>query len=655
MNRTSVPGRKQPNHPPRGRLLGDTRVGNAALAVLLLALAVLAYLPAISAGPVWDDHLLLEQNPTIAGRTPALEAFRQPFTPFDLFYRPATAIALRAAVAPETAAVPGSASAIPGIAVSAGSEGTTGSLRTIHVVALALHSLIGLAIAQLAKRSGASPLAAGFAAVVFVCHPAMTEAVAWMSGFGDVLAGFALVFAALLALPAVGPASLGRPPRSGGGEPGPARGESSPRGLVLRSAAAVFLLALSAFAKETAVPIAILIVSAALWHRFRSQTGEARRTRAVIVSAGFAVVLIAYAALRASAVPPGGLEPRFEISRAVLVLGTYVRTWLFPIGEGFAPILDLHPLVNRPEGLDVRYLWAAGGTVTFCAMSWIAWRRRSPARFGLLWAAVSFVPAWLLVPASSPLLAERYLYLPSIGLAIAVPALMSGALGWGRGGAPWNVARSDARGGRALRASAIVVAILLCLSALAVTRMRANEWKSEETLLEASLARDARNVAIAVNRGFLLRSEGRPDQALSLYRRTISAIDQGRPFYQTDHGRIAWTRLLFEAGTLELESGAREDAEADWRRALEVDPLHEQTLISYSALLGSEARFDELVGLLDPAVSALPESIPLRRNLALGLRLSGKDRAAVEQYRALLRLDPNDSSAREALERLDRP
>ena len=67
------------------------------LPLLGLAAIVLAvYSPAISGERIWDDVILLGENQCVLGETPWTDAFTTPFWPFDDYYRPLTALTLRA-------------------------------------------------------------------------------------------------------------------------------------------------------------------------------------------------------------------------------------------------------------------------------------------------------------------------------------------------------------------------------------------------------------------------------------------------------------------------------------------------------------------------------------------------------------------------------
>lgn len=647
---------------------------SALLVVVALVLALVAYGPSIRGGAVWDDHLLLSENPTIAGDTPPAAAFGQPFTPFPLYYRPLTALVIRAGVDSDPrVGNPASRNDAPAqreVAATereeASSEGQetarerpVPSLLRLHLISILLHSFVACGILGLARWTGAGPRSAGFAALLFLLHPAFTESVAWTSALGDLLAAAALVGASLLLLGAPAIASSRAQPG-----PPPLR-RTGPRRAALHAAGATLLVAVAFFAKETALLVPpVLFAASFLGTRAtrpmvrgskshapaapRSARVSAPALASLLAACGFAAAGGLYAALRSAAVPPGfGLGSDPDPTRAFVVLGHAFRKVVLPTD------LDLHPILDRPAGLDSNLLWA-GAAALGLALAFRVAARRPRAFFGLGWFGATALPAWILVPPSSPVFAERYLYLPCVGLAMAIPALLGngrGLPGLWPGTAEGGSRRSlEHRGARAFRAAGWTAATAVLLAAFLHTRSRSSDWGAEERLLNRSLQRDARNLPVAVNRGFLLRASGRSAEALQVYERTVTAIDEGRSFYWTEHDSISWVRLLFESGNLASDAGRPAEAEVYLRRALAVDPAHAGALGSLSAVLGNSGRLDEVVALLQPAIAADPGSVLLRANLALALELLGRKDEARAQYGAILALEPGHPVARAKLD-----
>jgi tetratricopeptide (TPR) repeat protein len=286
-----------------------------------------------------------------------------------------------------------------------------GSPLLFHVVNVLGHAATSVLVLLLC--AALMPLLpALLAGLVFAVHPVHVEAVANAVGLAEVLSGLAIVAACLL--------HVRSPDRSG-----------------WRHALALGALYLVAFgAKESGVtlPGLILLVDAARRRIALSDLGAylGDRWRAYGVMALVAAALLwsRYAVLGTIAQPlaPLGADLLVEIPR-IWTLGEvwthYVRLWVFP--------LDLSA-DYAPNVIPISFSWHAtnivGAALALCllVMALIAWRRPDmrpdslsarAAAFGLVWFVVAVSPMSNVLFLSGVVLAERTLYLPSVGLAAA--------------------------------------------------------------------------------------------------------------------------------------------------------------------------------------------------------------------------------------------
>ncbi len=152
--------------------------------LILLALALLAvlaaYAPSLTGTFVWDDHMLIVENPRAHELSAPSEFFTRAFwsTPFQRvrdnvhsFYRP-----------------------LVGLSYALDWVRSNGEPAAFHVTNVLLHLLVVALVFALARQLGASGRAAAAAAGAFGLLPRLTESVAWISGRTDVLAAcFALL------------------------------------------------------------------------------------------------------------------------------------------------------------------------------------------------------------------------------------------------------------------------------------------------------------------------------------------------------------------------------------------------------------------------------------------------------------------------------
>jgi tetratricopeptide (TPR) repeat protein len=165
--------------PPRSALL---------LSLTLLAVAA-AYLGALDVGYVWDDHVLIEQNPNVRAPSASWSAYARDFWAVPL-QRPRAANPYFR----------------PLVALSYAADWATGggSPLPFHLSNVLGHLGVVALVFALARQLGASPTAATMGAALFGLFPRLTESVTWISGRTDVAATLAVSMAALVELRAPG-------------------------------------------------------------------------------------------------------------------------------------------------------------------------------------------------------------------------------------------------------------------------------------------------------------------------------------------------------------------------------------------------------------------------------------------------------------------
>lgn len=607
--------------------------------LLILGSVALAYLPSLSGGRVWDDNFLFEQNAVIAGRVPAWQAFREPYIAPDSYYRPVTVLALR------------------GLNAAGG-----GGMFLPRLLGLCLHLGLTAFVFLLARRLGAGSSSALVAAALFGLHPALTEAVAWVSCLGDLMAAAWLGGAMLAMMAAAGsgsrPADAVRVPLSPGA---PDRRWAWTVFSIL-----CFLIAL--LCKETAAvfPVvgAALLIANRLGHSTRERDpaterviargaasrvegarSDTARSRLIVLFAGQVVVLVLWFLARSAVVqgdgtPPINPAPLGPFLRMAL-LGQYVALLVAPVH------LNLLHVIDPPGGIgDPRPWFGALGMLVFLVVTIWTVPRRSGGLIPAVWAAATLLPVLLLVPEGTGLIAERYLYIPGIGLA-ALLAVFASAVGG-------VLRRRFLSGMRNRTASArrvlLGVVVVTSVVSFGLVMRRSFAWRSETVLFQQALAADPRAATAAVKLGFAMRQAGRKDETLELYEQTLQAVAARQPVL-TGLDRDSLRKIAYEAGLLLGERGAPAEAEQALRLALQYDPTDERTLGSLGALLGQTGRYGEARTVLEAGVVIHPGSKLIRRNLAIALGVLGDSSGAAAQCGEILRQDPNDQEAAAFLRR----
>jgi hypothetical protein len=338
-----------------------------------------------------------------------------------------------------------------------------GGALIYHAVNVLAHA--GASVLVLLLGATLMPLPASLVAgLVFAVHPVHVEAVSNLVGMAEILSALALLAACLV--------HLRGPERAGWG----------------RALAIGGLYALAFGTKESGVTLpGLLFLVDAARHRLgpsdlRGYLSDKWKVYAVslVVAAGFIAARFAVLGSIASPLPPLGGELLAEIPRIwtlAEVWTHYVRLWILPI--------DLYA-DYAPNVIPISFGWHAdnlpGLLVAFSTLTvaLVAWRKPtmgagvSTARafaFGVVWFMIAISPTSNTLFLSGVTLAERTLYLPSVGLALASGWLI----------ATLAVARP--------RAAAVALALILSLSSVR-TWTRTPIWRDNPTFFNV-LLRDA--------------------------------------------------------------------------------------------------------------------------------------------------------------------
>ncbi|HEX7937725.1 MAG TPA: glycosyltransferase family 39 protein [Gemmatimonadaceae bacterium] len=406
---------------------------------------------------VYDDKAMLVDVTRLRGLGHWREILSQPYWPppfFDTLYRPVTSLFLAFQYA------------IGG-----------GSPFVCRGVSIGLYAASAVLFYSLARRL-VSPKAALAAAALWAVHPVHVEAVAQAVNQAELLVGIGAMAMAIVYVDArrAGSVSAGQ------------------------WAFLVITFALMTCAKESAFVVPALLVLV----EWLVITGESVRARLARLWGGYAamlVVALAVLALRGVVLKGQALagNPSAALGAAPLgdrmfamlqVVPMWLRLFVWPLRlqVDFSPAeLGMPTGFGVSEAMGVVVLAGAAATIALA-------RKRSPAAcFGLVWCAVALLPVSNIIPIYI-LLAERTLFVPSIGFFIAVAAA-----------GQWLVASSTWPMRRAVLTAACAV---LCALGLVRSVSRQLVWNSAHLRVKPKTARGA-TVALRV-RG---QTEGRePNQ-----------------------------------------------------------------------------------------------------------------------------------------------
>ena len=463
-------------------------------------------------------------------------------------------------------------------------------------------------------------------AVAFAIHPLHVESVAWISERKDVLCAFFF----LLALWAY-------------------------HQYVLRRSIAGYLrvticVALALLAKPMAVslPFVMLLLDVGLYRQW-STTGVSgqsvrwvEKTPWMLMAAGSAFMTV---------VAQTAAMPSFDVLERGLVVvsayGWYLQKTFWPTELHFYYLTE--SAWSGPRAIF--------SIVIICGFSALAvvQRTRTPALWiGWLWFLLVLAPVVGVVKVGTQAWADRYAYLPHIGLFWAM-----GELVW-----YWR--------GRLKYVVLIVVAVLW--TALATRQV--GTWRNTETLYRHALNQDGGHYVAMMGMANEARRRNQFSEAerwahLALERssgpglvRSMSALLGDLARQRGDHV-LAQTHYLRgiavdgqdpeirkQLASLYFAGQRFREAEQQYREALRLDPDDPSAMAGVGAALGAQGLGGEAFRVLQGAATRYPHHRGVQLNFAAAAQQSNRPTEAIAIYRGWLARHPNDGAAANALQTL---
>lgn len=472
-----------------------------------------------------------------------------------------------------------------------------------HLGSLLLHAANAALFSLLARRllaaalpgAGATPLGVGAAAaaLLFAVHPLRAESVAWITERRDVLAALFYLLTTLTWLRASA-----------------SDGQGSRRWYLL--SITLFAVGLLSKSMIVSLPLAMLVLDVYPLRRLDLTAWRSPAARRVLLEKvpylglALAMVVITSLTYRAS-IPLTSLELYPTTARLAMAAHSLV---FFP-WKTIAP-LDLRPMYELPprvSPLEPPFL-AAVLAVIGITVALVAARRRWPAGLAVWLAyAITLAPVSGLAHAGPQLVADRFGYLPSLGLCLLLGA---------------GVAMSTSRRGLARVVPLVAAAWIAWLAAM--TWWQVQIWRDTDTLFSYTLEVDPDCAWCQAQYGSALGNRG--DVAGAIPHLQRAAELRPRRF-----------RNQANAGLALLRAGRAADALPYLERAVAMEPGHLDSLTNLGLALVAVDRAADAVPYLERARAARPDAAGPRIGLARAYAALGRPADADAQRRALQRLD----------------
>ena len=490
-----------------------------------------------------------------------------------------------------------------------------------HVTNLLFHLANTLLLFGLLRRLTGAVWRPAFVAALFAWHPMHVESVAWVAERKDVLSAFF----ALLTLIAYGKYAD--------------QFKIQNSKFKIYYCLAVVCFALGLMSKPMLVSLPLIMLLLDYWPLNRIcdlrltiddlKAGEARKSPVQLLFEKLPFVLLALAScyITLHVQKSGGAMGTVNVPLAGRIANA-LNSYVSYLAKLFWPH-DLAVLYPYPTHLPLRQVIAAGVLLLLISAAALALIRRRPwLAVGWFWFLVMLVPVIGLVQVGAQAMADRYTYLPALGIFIAIA---------------WELPEL-----LALKPAAKpilgMVAILALVGCLVITHRQLPVWKDSVSLFSHAIEVTTDNPIAHGSLGQAWADLGQTNKALAEYDRAIeldphdlTALGNEASIYSLQ-GRLDDAIALYQRaikfhpnsyvshrnlGSVFLKQGRLDDAANQYRAAIEINPRYTPAVFDLGIVLAQQGKLDDAI-------------VQLRR--ALQLAENSGDDALAAQIQARLQL-----------------
>jgi Tfp pilus assembly protein PilF len=474
-----------------------------------------------------------------------------------------------------------------------------------HLTSLFFHIISTILLFWLLRRMTGAVGRSAFVAALFAVHPLHVESVAWVAERKDVLSALFWMLTIWVYVEYVRKPGIGR-------------------------YLVVFVLyGLGLMAKPMLVTLPMALLLLDVWPLSRLPPAAARSgdsscfimrppwsaiwrlvreklpLLALAIASSIATFLVQ---MRVGAV--GGLATlpvSFRIANALMSYVGYIGKMLWP-----ARLAAYYPYPRSPAGWPALAAASLALLGVTAGVMWVG-RHRLYLPIGWLWYLGTLLPVIGLVQAGDQAMADRFTYIPLIGLflivAWGVPDIL---VGW--------------QHQRCVLAAAAALVILACVI---TARMQVQYWENSLVLWSHALEVTVENHRAHAGLADALATEGRLSEASAEYSEAIRILPSVADWHKN-------------FGVALMRQGKLSEAIAQDTLALRIDPQNAEAYNNLGAMLARQGRTNEAIVEYSEALKLKPDYAQAHQNLGLALVSEGNAAAGIRECLESLRLDPDE-------------
>lgn len=475
-----------------------------------------------------------------------------------------------------------------------------------HIINAFIHAvnslLLFLVLERLTRHLASKPFwACAFVAALFALHPLHVESVAWISERKDVLSAFFWIL------------SMGAY----------AWYTVSPSLVRYVSLATLFAVGLMAKPVLVTLPCVLLLLDYWPLGRFRSPFVK-NTVRLVVEKVPLFALTLASSIVTFVVQREGGAMRSLNAISLPARVGNAVLSYVLYV---FHTLWPFNLCIYYPHPEATLLWWKAAFSLLILAVvtALVLWqaRRRPYLCVGWLWYLGTLVPMIGLIQVGSQAIADRYMYIPLVGLGIM---------------AAWGGSEIAALGHKQKIAVA-GLGIALVSAMTGATWRQLQYWNSNESLFSRALEITTRNDVAHFNLGIALKRENRLDEARKQFEAATSI-------------RKGYVNALIYLGLIAHETGDYEKAASYYEEAMTSGPSH-PSYVDAVCNLGvtrySQGRYEDAVKQYAKVVQIRPTHADAYYNMGVALSALNRWDEALDAYKKALQIQPDHPYAGPAL------
>ncbi len=479
-----------------------------------------------------------------------------------------------------------------------------------HLTSLLLHAATAILLFLVLREMTGALWPSAFVAAVFAIHPLRVESVAWVSERKDVLSGFFFMLTLW---------AYTRYAQRVTGDRCQVTRTDSARSRFTHHVSLFYCLVLLFFALGlmckpmlVTVPFVLLLLDYWPLNRFGAAANRFSILRKLIgekiplVVFSIAVCMVTLLVQQ----PAKEISLSLRISNALVSYAAYCGQMFYPVGLAFLYPYPMHGLPIWKIILSLLLLMAVS-VGAFC------WRRKHPhILMGWLWYLGMLVPVIGLFQVGSQARADRYTYLPQIGLYILLTwTVVELAASWR--------SRRWVLGGCSM---IILMALIFC------ARNQVSNWRNSEALWTHTLACTSDNDVAQYCLGNAFLKKGSANEAIVHYQKALKIT----PDYTEVHNNL---------GNALCQNGMVDEAMVHYQKALEIKPDYAEANFNLGNALLQKGHVDEAISHYQKALEIKPGYAEANFNLGNALRQKGAVDEAIAHYHKALEVKPDYTEA----------